>query len=217
MQDKHILLKAVETHKIIAILRGISKDKLIKTAEALYDGGIRLLEITFSADGSVSDDDTAEGIAMLCKHFEGRMYIGAGTVLKTSQVFKTAEAGGRFIISPNTDKAVIEETVRLGLVSMPGALTPTEVVTAHNYGADFVKLFPVSNMGPDYVKAVKAPLSHVKLLAVGGVDENNMKDYLKAGVQGFGLGSNLVDKKLVEKEDYEGLTLLAKKFTEAIV
>ena len=217
MQDKHILLKAVETHKIIAILRGISKDKLIKTAEALYDGGIRLLEITFSADGSVSDDDTAEGIAMLCKHFEGRMYIGAGTVLKTSQVFKTAEAGGRFIISPNTDKAVIEETVRLGLVSMPGALTPTEVVTAHNYGADFVKLFPVSNMGPDYVKAVKAPLSHVKLLAVGGVDENNMKDYLKAGVQGFGLGSNLVDKKLIEKEDYEGLTLLAKKFTEAIV
>ena len=217
MQDKHILLKAVETHKIIAILRGISKDKLIKTAEALYDGGIRMLEITFSADGSVSDDDTVEGIAMLCKHFEGRMYIGAGTVLKTSQVFKTAEAGGRFIISPNTDKAVIEETVRLGLVSMPGALTPTEVVTAHNYGADFVKLFPVSNMGPDYVKAVKAPLSHVKLLAVGGVDENNMKDYLKAGAQGFGLGSNLVDKKLVEKEDYEGLTLLAKKFTEAIV
>lgn len=217
MQNKIDLLEAIEEYKIIAILRGVPKDKLIKTAEALYDGGIRLLEITYTANGSVSDKETAEGIALLSRHFEGRMFIGAGTVLNKSQVQLTASAGGLFIISPNTDKEVIEETVRLGLASIPGALTPTEVVNAHNYGADFVKLFPVSNMGPEYVKAIKAPLSHIKLLAVGGVDENNMKSYLKVGACGFGLGSNLVDKKLIEKDDYKGLTNLAKKFTEAIL
>ena len=217
MQNKFDLLTAIEEYKIIAILRGVPKDKLIKTAEALYDGGIRLLEITYTANGSVSDEETAEGIALLSQHFEGRMFIGAGTVLNKSQVQLTASAGGLFIISPNTDKEVIEETVRLGLASIPGALTPTEVVNAHNYGADFVKLFPVSNMGPEYVKVVKAPLSHIKLLAVGGVDENNMQSYLKVGACGFGLGSNLVDKKLIEKDDYKGLTNLAKKFTEAIL
>lgn len=217
MQNKIDLLTAIEEYKIIAILRGVPKDKLIKTAEALYDGGIRLLEITYTANGSVSDEETADGIALLSQHFKGKMFIGAGTVLNKSQVQLTASAGGLFIISPNTDKEVIEETVRLGLASIPGALTPTEVVNAHNYGADFVKLFPVSNMGPEYVKAIKAPLSHIKLLAVGGVDENNMQSYLKVGACGFGLGSNLVDKKLIEKDDYKGLTNLAKKFTEAIL
>ena len=106
-------------------------------------------------------------------------------------------AGGRFIISPDTNVSVIQKTRELGLVSMTGALNPTEIQTAHLAGADFVKLFPVTSLGADYVKAVKAPLSHVKFLAVGGVNTENMSDYLKAGVCGFGLGSNIVDKKLI--------------------
>jgi 2-dehydro-3-deoxyphosphogluconate aldolase/(4S)-4-hydroxy-2-oxoglutarate aldolase len=144
------------------------------------------------------------------------MYVGAGTVLTEKQVDLTAQAGGKFIISPDTCPPVIEKTRDLGLVSMPGALTPTEIQAAHRAGADFVKLFPITSFGTGYVKAVKAPLSHIKLLAVGGVDENNMQDYLKAGVSGFGVGSNIIDKKMLNAGDWSGITALAEKYVHAL-
>ena len=102
------------------------------------------------------------------------------------------------------------------MVSMPGALTPSEAEKAHIFGADFVKLFPASNFGPEYVKAVKAPLSHIKFTAVGGIDENNMADYIKVGVSGFGVGTNIVNKKMLEENDYEGITLLAEKYVSVL-
>ena len=210
------IIDAVEKNKIIAIIRGVSKDKLTPLAEALYRGGIRLLEITYSANGKVSDEDTAESIKALSTHFEGRMHIGAGTVLTKKQVELTAQAGGKFIISPNVDEEVITATVEHGLVSMPGALTPSEICQAHKYGADFVKLFPISDLGAGYVKAVKAPLSHIKLLAVGGITDENMSEYLNAGVCGFGIGSSLTDKKMIEAGDWDGITELAKRYTAVI-
>ena len=179
----------------------------------MYDGGIRLLEVTYSANGAVSDEDTAANIKMLAEYFEGRMFIGAGTVLTEKQVELTKAAGGKFIISPDTNPDVIRKTRELDMVSMPGALTPSEITAADRAGADFVKLFPITNMGTDYVKAVKAPLSHVKLLAVGGVDETNMADYYKAGACGFGIGSNIVNKKLIDAGDFAAITELAKKYT----
>ena len=202
--------------KIIVIVRGVQSEKLIPLAEAMYDGGIRLLEITYSADGSVSDEDTAANIKALADHFGDRMYIGAGTVLTEKQVKLTKEAGGCFIISPDTNSDVIRKTKELDMVSMPGALTPTEIQKAHISGADFVKLFPITNMGVDYVKAVKAPLSHIRLLAVGGITENNMKEYIKAGVSGFGVGSNIIDKKMLAEEDYSGITALAEKYVNVL-
>lgn len=209
---KEEIINAVEKEKIVAIIRGVEKEKLIPLAEALYNGGIRLLEITYSANGSVSDEETAESIKALVDHFGDRMYIGAGTVLTKKQVRLTRGAGGCFIISPDTNADVIRETFLCQMVSMPGALTPTEIRNAYDCGADFVKLFPVTSMGPEYVKAVKAPLSHVKLLAVGGIDETNMETYLKAGVSGFGVGSNIIDKKMLQNSDYKGITELAKKY-----
>ena len=164
------VIQAVEKEKIIVIVRGVESEKLIPLAEAMYQGGIRLLEITYSANGKVSDEQTAANIAMLAKHFEGKMFIGAGTVLTEKQVELTYQAGGKFIISPDTCPAVIEKTRALNMVSMPGALTPTEMQIAHRSGADFVKMFPITSLGTSYIKAVKAPLSHLKLLAVGGVD-----------------------------------------------
>ena len=163
-----------------------------------------------------SDEETAENIRMLAEHFKGRMFVGAGTVLTEKQVELTAQAGGKFIISPDTCPPVIQKTRELGLVSMPGALTPTEIQAAHKAGADFVKLFPITSFGTGYVKAVKAPLSHIKLLAVGGVDENNMQDYLKAGVSGFGVGSNIIDKKMLDAEDWSGITALAEKYVSVL-
>ena len=211
------LIETILNKKIVVIVRGVESEKLIPLAEAIYDGGIRLMEITYSADGKISDEETAKNIKMLAEHFADRMYIGAGTVLTTKQVELTKNAGGRFIISPATNKEVIQKTKELDMISMPGALTPSEIQAAHIYGADFVKLFPINTMGVDYVKAVKAPLSHINLLAVGGVNENNMTDYLKAGVCGFGIGSNIIDKKKIEEEDYSQITELAKKFTSMLV
>ena len=214
MREK--VIKAIEDNKIVTIVRGVESEKLIPLAEAMYEGGIRLLEITYSANGSISDEETAANIEKLSKHFEGRMFIGAGTVITEKQVELTKKAGGQFIISPDTYENVIKKTRELDMVSMPGALTPSEIQSAHRYGADFIKLFPITNMGIDYVKAVKAPLSHIKFLAVGGIDENNMADYLKAGVCGFGIGSNIINKKMVDANDFDGIIQLAKKFTKVI-
>ena len=214
--NKQAIINDVEQYKLIAILRGIPSEKLLQVADALYEGGIRLLEVTYSANGAVSDEETAANIQKLAEHFEGRMHIGAGTVLTTKQVQLTQQAGGAFIISPNMKPAVIEETVKLGLVSMPGVFTPSEACDAVDCGADFVKLFPVTNMGSSYVKAIKAPLSHIKFLAVGGIDETNMQEYLAAGVSGFGIGSNITNKKMIEQSDWAGLTALAKKYVEVI-
>ena len=210
------ILKSVTENKVIVIVRNVQKEKLVPLAQAMYDGGIRLLEVTYDATGKTSDKETAENIRLLAEHFEGRMYIGAGTVLTTEQVELTHKAGGCFIISPNVDGSVIKRTKQLGLVSMPGALTPTEIQLAHTFGADFVKVFPAGNFGAGYIKAVKAPLSHIKLLAVGGVNENNVSDFLKAGAYGVGVGGNIVNKKMLENNDYEGITNLAKRYVSAI-
>lgn len=212
---KAIVTNAIMQHGVIAIVRGIKNEYLIDTAEAMYKGGIRLLEITYSADGSTPDATTAEGIRMLKEHFGDRMYIGAGTVLTCEQVELTAKAGGEFIISPDVNTDVIRATCECGLVSIPGALTPTEAQTAHRAGADFVKLFPVTSLGSAYVKAVRAPLSHIRFLAVGGVDEYNMKEYRAAGACGFGIGSNIVNKKLIEAGDFAAVTSLAQRFVAA--
>lgn len=214
MREK--IIESIEKNKIIVIVRGVEREKLIPLAEAMYNGGIRLLEVTFSANGKVTDEETAGNIKMLTEHFGDRMYIGAGTVLSERQVELVKEAGGKFIISPDTNETVIKKTRKLGLVSMPGALTPTEIQAAHIAGADFVKLFPVSNLGADYVKAIKAPLSHIKLLAVGGINDENMAEYIKAGVSGFGIGSNITDKKLIANGEFDKITALARKYVAAL-
>ena len=168
------VLSLIEEEKIIVIVRGVEQEKLIPLAEAMYKGGIRLSEITYSQSGVPSDEETADSIRLLSEHFKGRMLIGSGTTLTEKQVELTKNAGGTFIISPDANVEVIKKPRELSLVSIPGALTPTEITTAHAAGADFVKLFPITNLGVSYFKAVSAPLSAVKYLAVGGIDENNM-------------------------------------------
>lgn len=213
---KQKIMAEVDAKKLIAIVRGVEREKLIPLAQALYDGGIRLLEVTYSANKSVSDEETADRIRMLAESFKGKLYVGAGTVLTKEQVKLTYKAGGQFIISPNVSKSVIKTTAKLGMISMPGALTPSEATDAVSYGADYIKLFPVSNLGPAYVKAVRAPLSNIKFLAVGGIDENNMADYLKVGVCGFGIGTNIVNQKMIDADDFASITELAKKYVEVI-
>ena len=213
---RQTVIDAVRKEKLIVIVRGVEREKLIPLAEAMYDGGVRLLEITFSQDGRVSDEETAERIAMLASAMRGKMLIGAGTVTEPSQVELVKAAGGLFIISPDTCDEVIRRTRELGLVSMPGALTPSEAMAAHRAGADFVKLFPLGELGAPYLKALKAPLSGIEFLAVGGVDLDNIGELLKAGAAGFGVGSNIVKSELVKEEKYGDLTALARTYVAAV-
>ena len=214
MRDRVINLILEE--KIIAIVRGAEPEQCKAVAKALYAGGIRLMEITYDQKRPESWQATANAIGALAREYEGRMFVGAGTVTCTELVELTAKAGGAFIISPDTDVEVIRKTRELGRVSMPGAMTPSEIKIAHNAGADFVKLFPVGNLGASYLKAVKAPLSHIKIMAVGGVNEDNAAEFIKAGAVGLGVGGNLAKKAWIEAGEFDKLTAAAQALVEAV-
>ena len=203
-------------YKITAIARKVPKEKIVKVAKALYDGGIRLLEITFDQASPTCVEDTCDSIRMVRDEMGTRMLVGAGTVLTIEQARAAREAGASFILAPSTDPDVIKVANALGMVTFPGALTPTEIVTAWQAGADYVKVFPADTLGLSYFKAIMGPISHVNLTAVGGVDENNLKDFLALGIKGVGVGSNIVKKSLIEKDNYAGLTELARKYTSQI-
>ena len=196
-------VRIIEEEKVVMIVRGVAPEHLIPLAEAMYRGGIRAMECTYDASGKIPDETIAASIGALAKHFEGRMLIGAGTVMKESQVELTAKNGGRFIVSPDMNAAVIRKTKALNLASLPGALTPTEAACAHRAGADFVKLFPISNLGASYLKAITAPLSHIRFLAVGGVRLENMEEYKAAGAKGFGMGIGDADKKAIKEGRFD--------------
>ena len=184
--------ESILKNHLIAIVRGQSCENVLRTADALARGGVKLMEITYNASDASTHEETAATIGALCREFGDVMKIGAGTVLTKRQVDLTREAGGSFIISPNVDPDVIRHTAESGLVSIPGAMTPTECMLAHQSGADFVKLFPIGNLGASYLKAIAAPLSQIRFLAVGGVKPANMKEYAAAGAVGFGAGADLI-------------------------
>lgn len=207
----------IEKNKIIVIVRGVARENLIPMAEAMYRGGIRLIECTYDASGKMPDQEIASNIKMLAEHFDGKMNVGAGTVLTKKQVELTKEAGGKFIISPDTNPEIIAYTKECGLVSIPGALTPTEAATAHRAGADFIKVFPVNYMGAKYIKDLKAPLSHIRFLAVGGINVDNMREYLDAGACGVGVGSGIVNKKMIEEGDFDAVERFAREYTEKLM
>jgi 2-dehydro-3-deoxyphosphogluconate aldolase/(4S)-4-hydroxy-2-oxoglutarate aldolase len=214
MREK--IIEWILQEKVIAIARGITPEQCLQTAQALHDGGIRLMEVTFDQKDLNKQEQTLTAIESLCRHFGDAMAIGAGTVTTVELVEKAAKAGAKYIISPDCQEDVIRRTRELGLVSIPGCLTPTEITTAHRWGADFVKLFPAGSMGIGYVKAVKAPLNHIRMLAVGGVDGENITDYLEAGCCGAGVGGNLVNKKWIEAGQYDKLTETAAALTQKL-
>ncbi len=213
---KEELIKQIQEEKLIVIVRGVAREKLVPLGQALYKAGIHFLEVTYSADHTISDRVTAEDIALLHNEFKGRMHIGAGTVTNEEQVGLTKSAGGEFIISPDTNPAVIKMTAQLDLVSIPGAYTPTEIQTADRSGADFIKLFPTAGLSEGYIKAVKGPFSHLKFLGVGGINEKNIEQYQNYGLCGFGIGSNLVDKKLIADNAFAAITEKARCYIRAV-
>lgn len=210
------VISRVEKEKLIAIIRGCDTKSCLRLSEALHAGGINLMEVTFQQNQPETFAATAASIRAICDEFKGEVLAGAGTVLTPEQVDMAAEAGASYIISPNTDTDVIRHTVERGLVSMPGAFTASEIIAAHKAGADFVKVFPIGNLGPAYMKALKAPISHIRLLAVGGVNEKNIGEFMKAGAAGAGVGGNLVNKKWIADGEFDKITKLAQEFVENV-
>lgn len=205
------IIQTVLEKKVIAIVRGVYGEDCLKLAEALYKGGVEMMEVTFDQSHPEAFCRTSDTIAQLVGKMGSRMIIGAGTVTSLQTLELAKEAGAKFIVSPDTNAAVIKATVEAGMVSMPGAMTPTEIVTAHALGADFVKVFPTSGLGASYIKAVCAPLNHIRLLAVGGVSEKNVKEFLKAGCVGAGVGGNLVNKQWIRNGEFDKITALAQE------
>ena len=210
------IIKTVYEKKIIAIVRGVYGEDCEKLARALHAGGIDLIEVTFDQAHPEEHEKTCAAISRINEAFQGEVLAGAGTVTTPELVELAHKAGAKYIISPDTNPDVIRRTRELEMVSMPGAMTPSEIVKAHNLGADFVKLFPAAQLGFDYVKSVRAAINHVKLLATGGVDRDNIAGFLKLGMVGAGVGSNLCSKTLVNEGRFDEITATAKAYVAAL-
>lgn len=212
--DRQEIINSIDENKIIVIIRGLTETQLVHGVDAMVKGGIRLVELPFDASGKTPDEEICGFVRLLKEKFSSRgVHIGVGTVLKGKQVKMAKKAGAEYIISPDLNKDVVRTTRRLGLVSIPGCFSPTEASTAYRYGADFVKLFPNSEVKISYLKALSLPLAHIRFLAVGGVNAENFKEYLDAGICGIGVATAIVNKTLIKEGKYEEITKLAQSFT----
>lgn len=210
------VLEKILAGKIVAIIRGVTSNKIVDLAVALEKGGINCIEVTFDQSIESKAKDTLDAIRAIKTALGDKVCVGAGTVMTIEQVQQAVEAGAEFMISPNVDEDVIRETKRLDKVSIPGAMTSTEVAFAYKCGADIVKMFPAGILGVDYIKAVKAPLKHIPVTAVGNVTVENCADFIKAGAVGVGVGGSLVSAKLVDEGRFDEITATAKAYVEAL-
>jgi Entner-Doudoroff aldolase len=197
--DCNKVIQLIARGRIIAILRGDFGGLEEEIASTLADSGVTAMEVTLNSPGAI------DSINRLAKVFGNRIAIGAGTVLRATEVALVAEAGASFIVSPNRDLGVIEATKRSGLVSLPGCFTPSEMVEALQAGADAIKVFPASSLGPPFIKSLRGPLSDIRLVPTGGVTLVSIGDYFDAGAWAVGTGSELVGSYVLESN---GLDLL---------
>jgi 2-dehydro-3-deoxyphosphogluconate aldolase/(4S)-4-hydroxy-2-oxoglutarate aldolase len=200
----------IERTGLIAIVRLDSPAELVQAAKAIALGGVSVIEFTLTTPGALRTIEEA------VKALGREVLIGAGTVLDAETARAAILAGAEFVVAPTLNTDVIEMCHRYDKVVIPGAYTPTEILTAWEHGADFVKLFPAEVGGPAYLKAVRAPLPQVKLIPVGGVSLETAKAFLRAGAAALGVGSNLVDKKAVAEGRFTQLTTIAQALSKVV-
>lgn len=207
--DKQAILQGIMETGVVAVVRLPEASQLRNVANALRAGGLRAIEFTMTTPGAL------DILRDVTKNPEGVIY-GAGTVLDAETARAAILAGAEFLVSPTLNAGVIEMCKRYSKVSVPGCFTPTEILTAWELGADVVKVFPATALGPQYFKDVLAPLPQVKLLPTGGVGLENASDFIKAGAVAVAVGGNLVDKKAVAEGRFEVLTQTAQQLIEAV-
>ncbi len=202
-------ISRIKENGIVAIIRGQQRENIIPILEALLEGGIRTVEITADTPGITF------ALEEVVKEFGDEMYIGAGTVFDSETAKLVINSGAKFVISPTTNVETIRLTKRYGAVSMPAAMTPTEILTAFEAGADIIKLFPARSLGVSYIKDIRGPLPQVPILPTGGIGLENMEDFFRAGVVGVGIGSSLVKGNMnTSSDELKKLTFRAKQYTE---
>jgi 2-dehydro-3-deoxyphosphogluconate aldolase/(4S)-4-hydroxy-2-oxoglutarate aldolase len=195
---------------IVAIVRFDRPEELVEVAQAIKAGGVDVIEFTMTTPNALSI------IAASAEEFGEEVLLGAGTVLDPETARAAILSGARYIISPTLNPQVIELCHRYGVIAVPGAFTPTEILTAWEMGADMVKVFPAAAMGPGYIKDILSPLPQVRLLPVGGVSVSNVAEFIKAGATAVAAGSSLVDKRAVAERDFARLAEIARQFVTAV-
>ncbi|MDR6121371.1 2-dehydro-3-deoxyphosphogluconate aldolase/(4S)-4-hydroxy-2-oxoglutarate aldolase [Bacillus sp. SLBN-46] len=201
----------IKENPIVAVIREATPGNILPIVNALYKGGVKVVEITA---------ETPKVMTMIEKvtdEFCDQVLVGAGTVLDPETARAAIMAGSTFIVSPSLNPETIKMTKRYGVTSIPGALTPTEILTAYEHGADMIKVFPANAFGPGYVKNIHGPFPHIPLMVTGGINQGNVLEYMGSGALAVGVGSNLVDPKLLKSdEDYHALTSKARAYTEVV-
>ena len=203
-------LQRVLDHKIVAVIRAENGDLLVDVAESLLAGGVEVMEVTFTVPRAT------RVLEKVADRIGSRILLGAGTVLDSETCRAAILAGAEFIVSPAVNVEVIELCKRYSKVVMPGALTPTEVITAWQAGADIVKIFPSEITGPKYLKALHGPLPHVRLMPTGGVNLDTAAEFLRCGACALGIGSSLVDPKVVASGDLKKIESLARQYVQIV-
>ena len=194
--------------RLIAIIRSDRPKGLLETARALAEGGVIALEVTLTTPGAL------EAISNLAAESKDDFVVGAGSVLDPESARAAILAGAEFLVMPNLNIGAIEVARRYGKIVCPGALTPTEIVTAQQAGADLIKIFPASVMGSAYIKAIRGPMPQVRLMPVGGMNLGNITDYLQAGASVVGVGENLVNNELITQGNWTAITELARQYVQ---
>lgn len=195
---------------IVAVIRAERADRLTDVAETLLSGGVEVMEITFTVPGA------ARVLEQVADRLGDRILLGAGTVLDSETARCAMLAGAQFIVSPNTSLDVIRICQRYDTLVLPGALTPTEVVTAWEAGADIIKIFPADLGGPSYFKALRAPLPQVQMMPTGGVNLENAADFLRAGACALGVGGSLVSSRAIAEGDMQAIEQKARDFVKVV-
>jgi 2-dehydro-3-deoxyphosphogluconate aldolase/(4S)-4-hydroxy-2-oxoglutarate aldolase len=202
--DKQEILSVIEKYKAVAVVRLPEPDLVEPVLEALYEGGIRVAEITMTVPNAISLIKKA--VAKSPDDF----LMGVGSVTNAEMTEKAVNAGAKYVVSPIMKKEIIDKANELGVPVMPGAFTPTEIQQAWEWGADIIKIFPADIVGMNFIKAVKAPLPHLKLMPTGGVTLTNGGEWIKAGACAVGIGSALLNKEAIKRGDFDAITNNAK-------
>lgn len=208
--SRHENLQRVLNSGIVAIIRANSGEQLVSVARALYEGGVDVIEVTFTVPNAI------EVLTAVKRELGQQILLGAGTVLDPETARAAILAGAEFLVSPVVNLDVIRLGLRYDKLVMPGAYTPTEVLSAWEAGAEVVKLFPADIGGPAYLKALKGPLPQVRILPTGGVNLQTLPDFFQAGACAVGLGSSLVEKDTVDRGDFTRIRDLARQYADLV-
>lgn len=205
------IIDSIKENKIVAVIRKADEKNIVPILKSLTDGGVKAVEIT------AETPHVGRVIETAVNHMNDEIIIGAGTVLDPETARSVIMAGAKFIVSPTLNTETLKLTNRYGILNIPGVLTPTEILTAYEHGAEMVKVFPADAFGPDYIKNILGPLPHVQAMVTGGITLENMNEYLSKGSVAVGIGSNLVNAaKLKTDEDYQRLTERAKQYVSKL-